>query len=107
MRGASAVDAGNTTYYSNAVKRKTASRARPLSVVTFRLPRKAVRELDGTAHMFGYPDKSAFLREFVLVCISADTEKAGAFLQKIFKRAAEKAQASLPGFEDVAKGLKG
>lgn len=76
-------------------------------LVAFRLPKTKIRELDRVAVAFGYPDKSTFLREFILVCISSDTEKAGLFLQKIFKRAAEKAQARLPGFEDGPKGRKG
>lgn len=79
-------------------KKSPKTRGNPL--VAFRLPKNKVRELDQTAVLFGYPDKSAFLREFVLVTTSADAEKATAFLAKIYKRAAEKAQASLPGFED-------
>jgi hypothetical protein len=92
--------------YASTMKKKAGKKREGNPVVMFRLPPAHVKELDRLSKAFGYSDRSAFLREFVGVCISADTEKAGVFLQKIFQRAAEAAQAKLPGILDQAQPRK-
>lgn len=72
-------------------------------VVSIRLPKKTIKELDRVSKSVGYSDRSAFLREFIVATVAGDLERMHSFVAKMTRRAMEQAQMTLQGLQDDDK----
>lgn len=71
--------------------------------VNFRLSPESLENLDAMASLMGQT-RGEFLREFISLTCGGDLEALGDYLSRCWKKAAEKAQMSLPGIGERSGG---